>query len=83
MLLINVRPLKVTVQSCSPYNFPAFVFFVFLLVARLNGYSDPHRILEDPVVAEIAKKHKRSPAQVRLVVHKMPLNISTLVKSNE
>eukprot|EP00066_Takifugu_rubripes_P015852 XP_011605118.1 PREDICTED: aldose reductase-like isoform X1 [Takifugu rubripes] len=30
----------------------------------LNEASDPHRILEDPVVAAIAQKHKRSPSQV-------------------
>lgn len=31
---------------------------------RLTRDNDPHRLLDDPVVAEIAKKHKRSPAQV-------------------
>lgn len=31
---------------------------------RLNEAGDPHRILEDPVVAAIAQKHKRSPSQV-------------------
>uniref|UniRef100_H3CTV0 alcohol dehydrogenase (NADP(+)) n=1 Tax=Tetraodon nigroviridis TaxID=99883 RepID=H3CTV0_TETNG len=37
--------------------------------AMLNKDSDPHRILEDPVVAEIAIRHKRSPAQVLLRYH--------------
>ncbi|XP_056908418.1 aldo-keto reductase family 1 member B1 isoform X2 [Takifugu flavidus] len=35
----------------------------------LNEASDPHRILEDPVVAAIAQKHKRSPSQVLLRYH--------------
>lgn len=31
---------------------------------RFRGDVDPHKLLEDPVVGEIAKKHKLSPAQV-------------------
>lgn len=31
---------------------------------RFRGDADPHKLLEDPVVGEIAKKHQLSPAQV-------------------
>lgn len=31
-----------------------------------RGDTDPEKLLEDPVVADIATKHKRSPAQVNL-----------------
>ncbi|CAF90154.1 unnamed protein product [Tetraodon nigroviridis] len=50
---------KIALIAFSPFGSPGRPSEI------LNGYSDPHRILEDPVVAEIAKKHKRSPAQVR------------------
>ncbi|CAB1313916.1 unnamed protein product [Coregonus sp. 'balchen'] len=30
------------------------------------GDTDPEKLLEDPVVGDVAKKHRRSPAQVRL-----------------
>ncbi|XP_068580153.1 aldo-keto reductase family 1 member B1 [Cebidichthys violaceus] len=35
----------------------------------LRGDRDPHKLLEDPVVADIAKKHRCSPAQVLLRYH--------------
>ncbi|XP_037538612.1 aldo-keto reductase family 1 member B1 [Nematolebias whitei] len=35
----------------------------------LRSNTDPYKLLEDPVVAEIARKHKRSPAQVLLRYH--------------
>lgn len=31
---------------------------------RFRGDADPHKLLEDPVVGEIAKKHQVGPAQV-------------------
>lgn len=31
-----------------------------------RGDTDPEKLLEDPVVGDVAKKHRRSPAQVRL-----------------
>lgn len=33
-------------------------------VFRLRGDADPHQLLEDPVVADISKKHRHSSAQV-------------------
>lgn len=35
----------------------------------LREDTDPYKLLEDPVIADIAKKHKRSPAQVLLRYH--------------
>ncbi|KAG7245316.1 hypothetical protein INR49_030871 [Caranx melampygus] len=35
----------------------------------LRGETDPQKLLEDPVVADIAKKHRRSSAQVLLRYH--------------
>ncbi|XP_072241473.1 aldo-keto reductase family 1 member B1 [Leuresthes tenuis] len=35
----------------------------------LTADADPHKILQDPVVADIGRKHKRSPAQVLLRYH--------------
>ncbi|XP_029552082.1 aldo-keto reductase family 1 member B1 [Salmo trutta] len=34
-----------------------------------RGDTDPERLLEDPVVGDVAKKHRRSPAQVLLRYH--------------
>uniref|UniRef100_A0A3B4TJ61 Zgc:56622 n=1 Tax=Seriola dumerili TaxID=41447 RepID=A0A3B4TJ61_SERDU len=43
---------------------------------------DPHKLLEDPVVADVAKKHRRSSAQVLLRYH-IQQGISVIPKSDK
>lgn len=40
-----------------------------LVCCRKRGEADPHKLLEEPVVAEVAGKHRRSAAQVLLRYH--------------
>ncbi|KAM6925919.1 aldo-keto reductase family 1 member B1 isoform 3-T3 [Lycodopsis pacificus] len=47
-----------------------------------RGVLDPHKLLEDPVVADIAKKHRRSPAQVLLRYH-VQQGIAVIPKSDK
>ncbi|KAK5609250.1 hypothetical protein CRENBAI_014106 [Crenichthys baileyi] len=47
-----------------------------------RGEADPHKLLEDPVVADIAGKHRRSPAQVLLRYH-VQQGIPVIPKSNK
>uniref|UniRef100_A0A8P4G0F5 alcohol dehydrogenase (NADP(+)) n=1 Tax=Dicentrarchus labrax TaxID=13489 RepID=A0A8P4G0F5_DICLA len=47
-----------------------------------RGDTDPHKLLEDPVVADIAKKHRHSPAQVLLRYH-VQQGISVIPKSDK
>uniref|UniRef100_A0A3B4TJJ2 Zgc:56622 n=1 Tax=Seriola dumerili TaxID=41447 RepID=A0A3B4TJJ2_SERDU len=44
--------------------------------------TDPHKLLEDPVVADVAKKHRRSSAQVLLRYH-IQQGISVIPKSDK
>lgn len=39
------------------------------MAGRLGRDTDPHKLLEDPVIADIAKKHRQSPAQVSVSEH--------------
>ena len=48
-------------------NQKSFTSLVIFPVFRLRGETDPHKLLDDPVVADIAKKHRRSPAQVSVI----------------
>ncbi|XP_041852817.1 aldose reductase-related protein 2 isoform X1 [Melanotaenia boesemani] len=50
--------------------------------ALLRGDTDPHKLLEDPVVADIAKKHRHSPAQVLLRYH-VQQGIAVIPKSDK
>ncbi|KAJ8335545.1 hypothetical protein SKAU_G00388870 [Synaphobranchus kaupii] len=47
-----------------------------------RGDTDPENLLEDPVVQSVAKKHKRSPAQVLLRYH-IQQGISVIPKSTK
>lgn len=47
-----------------------------------SGDTDPHKLLEDPVVANVAKKHGRSPAQVLLRYH-VQQGIAVIPKSDK
>ncbi|XP_038561047.1 aldo-keto reductase family 1 member B1 isoform X1 [Micropterus salmoides] len=48
----------------------------------LRGDTDPHKLLEDPVITDIAKKHRHSPAQVLLRYH-VQQGISVIPKSDK
>jgi len=47
-----------------------------------RGDADPEKLLEDPVIGDIAKKHRRSPAQVLLRYH-VQQGISVIPKSDK
>uniref|UniRef100_A0A3Q1HJC0 alcohol dehydrogenase (NADP(+)) n=1 Tax=Anabas testudineus TaxID=64144 RepID=A0A3Q1HJC0_ANATE len=48
----------------------------------LRGDTDPNKLLEDPVVADVAKKHRHSPAQVLLRYH-VQQGIAVIPKSDK
>uniref|UniRef100_A0A1A8EK27 alcohol dehydrogenase (NADP(+)) n=2 Tax=Nothobranchius korthausae TaxID=1143690 RepID=A0A1A8EK27_9TELE len=48
----------------------------------LRGDTDPYKLLEDPVVADVARKHGRSPAQVLLRYH-VQQGIAVIPKSDK
>uniref|UniRef100_UPI0037E8EE5B aldose reductase-related protein 2 isoform X2 n=1 Tax=Semicossyphus pulcher TaxID=241346 RepID=UPI0037E8EE5B len=74
------------IEFCKSRNIALTAYSPFGSPARppglLNGDTDPHKILEDPVIADIAKKHKRSPAQVLLRYH-LQQGISVIPKSDK
>ncbi|CAG5958382.1 unnamed protein product, partial [Menidia menidia] len=61
------------IEFCKSKNIALTAFSPFGSPGRpqdlIYSEADPHKILEDPVVADIGKKHKRSPAQVLLRYH--------------
>ncbi|XP_044212913.1 aldose reductase-related protein 2 [Thunnus albacares] len=61
------------IEFCKSKNIALTAFSPFGSPERppqlLIGDTDPHKLLEDPVIAEIARKHRRSPAQVLLRYH--------------
>ncbi|XP_075325450.1 aldose reductase-related protein 2 isoform X2 [Odontesthes bonariensis] len=61
------------IEFCKSKNIALTAYSPFGSPGRpadmLNADADPHKILEDPVVADIGRKHKRSPAQVLLRYH--------------
>ncbi|XP_034031567.1 aldo-keto reductase family 1 member B1 [Thalassophryne amazonica] len=61
------------IEFCKSKNIILTAYSPFGSPARppelLRGDMDPHRLLDDPVVGSIAKKHRRSPAQVLLRYH--------------
>uniref|UniRef100_A0A8C9ZDE3 Zgc:56622 n=1 Tax=Sander lucioperca TaxID=283035 RepID=A0A8C9ZDE3_SANLU len=55
------------IEFCKSKNIALTAYSPFGSPARppeFRGDTDPHKLLEDPVVADIAKKHRHSPAQV-------------------
>ncbi|XP_073327412.1 aldose reductase-related protein 2 [Pagrus major] len=54
---------NITLTAYSPFGSPERPPEMF------RGETDPHKLLDDPVVADIAKKHRHSPAQVLLRYH--------------
>lgn len=68
------RNIALTAQS--PFGSPARPPELY------RGDTDPHKLLEDPVIAEIAKKHRRSPAQVLLRYH-VQQGVSVIPKSDK
>lgn len=54
---------KITLTAYSPFGSPGRPSEL------LREDTDPYKLLEDPVIADIAKKHRRSPAQVLLRYH--------------
>ncbi|XP_075875375.1 aldo-keto reductase family 1 member B1 [Nelusetta ayraudi] len=54
---------NIALTAYSPFGSPERPPSMF------RGDADPHKLLEDPVVGEIAKKHQLSPAQVLLRYH--------------
>ncbi|XP_029290038.1 aldo-keto reductase family 1 member B1 isoform X2 [Cottoperca gobio] len=49
---------NIALTAYSPFGSPARPPELF------RGDTDPHKLLEEPVVADIAKKHRHSPAQI-------------------
>lgn len=67
---------NVVLTAYSPFGSPERPQELF------RGETDPHKLLQDPVVAEIAKKHKHSPAQVLLRYH-VQQGIAVIPKSDK
>ncbi|XP_029951953.1 aldo-keto reductase family 1 member B1 [Salarias fasciatus] len=73
-------------EFCRSKNIALTAFSPFGSPARppeeLRDDGDPHKILEDPVVLDIAKKHGRSSAQVLLRYH-VQQGVSVIPKSDK
>uniref|UniRef100_A0A3Q1C4T8 alcohol dehydrogenase (NADP(+)) n=1 Tax=Amphiprion ocellaris TaxID=80972 RepID=A0A3Q1C4T8_AMPOC len=67
---------NIALTAYSPFGSPARPPELF------RGDTDPEKLLEDPVVAEIAKKHRHSPAQVLLRYH-VQQGVSVIPKSDK
>ncbi|KAK2841736.1 hypothetical protein Q5P01_011936 [Channa striata] len=67
---------NIALTAYSPYGSPARP------PELLRGETDPHKLLDDPVVADVAKKHQRSPAQVLLRFH-VQQGIAVIPKSDK
>ncbi|KAK2918292.1 aldo-keto reductase family 1 member B1 isoform X1 [Channa argus] len=67
---------NIALTAYSPFGSPARPPELF------RGDTDPHKLLEDPVVADVAKKHRRSPAQVLLRYH-VQQGIAVIPKSDK
>ncbi|CAJ1057010.1 aldo-keto reductase family 1 member B1-like isoform X1 [Xyrichtys novacula] len=74
------------IEFCKSRNIALTAFSPFGSPGRppelFRGDTDPHKLLEDPVVTDIAKKHRRSPAQVLLRYH-VQQGISVIPKSDK
>ncbi|XP_035520478.1 aldo-keto reductase family 1 member B1 [Morone saxatilis] len=67
---------NIALTAYSPFGSPARPPELF------RGDTDPHKLLEDPVVADIAKRHRHSPAQVLLRYH-VQQGIAVIPKSDK
>ncbi|XP_029290036.1 aldo-keto reductase family 1 member B1 isoform X1 [Cottoperca gobio] len=67
---------NIALTAYSPFGSPARPPELF------RGDTDPHKLLEEPVVADIAKKHRHSPAQVLLRYH-VQQGIAVIPKSDK
>lgn len=67
---------NIALTAYSPFGSPARPPELF------RGDTDPHKLLEDPVVAEIARKHRHSTAQVLLRYH-VQQGIAVIPKSDK
>ncbi|XP_074487816.1 aldo-keto reductase family 1 member B1 [Sebastes fasciatus] len=67
---------NIALTAYSPFGSPGRPPELF------RGDTDPHKLLEDPVVSDIAKKHRRSPAQVLLRYH-VQQGIAVIPKSDK
>lgn len=67
---------NIALTAYSPFGSPARPPQLY------RGDTDPEKLLEDPVVAEIAKKHRHSPAQVLLRYH-IQQGVSVIPKSDK
>ncbi|XP_008291797.1 aldose reductase [Stegastes partitus] len=67
---------NIALTAYSPFGSPARPPEMF------RGDADPEKLLEDPVVAEIAKKHRHSPAQVLLRYH-VQQGVAVIPKSDK
>ncbi|XP_033988778.1 aldo-keto reductase family 1 member B1 [Trematomus bernacchii] len=74
------------IELCKSKNIVLTAFSPFGSPARppelLRGETDPLRLLEDPVVADIAQKHRHSPAQVLLRFH-VQQGVAVIPKSDK
>ncbi|XP_028441493.1 aldose reductase [Perca flavescens] len=74
------------IEFCKSKNIALTAYSPFGSPARppelVRGDTDPHKLLEDPVVADIAKKHRHSPAQVLLKYH-VQQGIAVIPKSDK
>ncbi|XP_058501110.1 aldose reductase-related protein 2 isoform X1 [Solea solea] len=74
------------IEFCKSKNIILTAYSPFGSPARpphmLSGDTDPQKLLEDPVVAEISRKHRRTSAQVLLRYH-VQQGITVIPKSDK
>ncbi|KAF0040829.1 hypothetical protein F2P81_006727 [Scophthalmus maximus] len=74
------------IDFCKSKNIVLTAYSPFGSPARppemIRGDVDPHQLLQDPVVAEIARKHRRSSAQVLLRYH-VQQGVAVIPKSDK
>ncbi|XP_029377841.1 aldo-keto reductase family 1 member B1 [Echeneis naucrates] len=74
------------IEFCKSKNITLIAYSPFGSPERpphqMRGDKDPHKLLEDPVVTDIAKKHGRSSAQVLLRYH-VQQGIAVIPKSDK
>ncbi|XP_030281118.1 aldo-keto reductase family 1 member B1 isoform X2 [Sparus aurata] len=77
---------KDMIEFCKSENIALTAYSPFGSPERppelFRGETDPHKLLDDPVVADIAKKHRHSPAQVLLRYH-VQQGIAVIPKSDK
>ncbi|PWA22142.1 hypothetical protein CCH79_00020160 [Gambusia affinis] len=77
---------KDLVEFCRSRNIALTAYSPFGSPGRPSelkrGEADPHKLLQDPVVVDIAGKHRRSPAQILLRFH-VQQGIAVIPKSDK